>query len=264
MSERLRDYMAETGAGGLAAYLRSRAAGPGRYVFEQLPQWLLGWIPGLPGIAARHLCYWPIFAKGSGAPVVEAGAEFFHAASIRLGSSVYVDKGARLHASAAAIEVGPCCRIMRGAYVCSYVSNAVPGEGIALGPGCWVGVGAVLASGRGGLTLGRNVLIGPRAVLVTGDHDFRRTDLAALDQEYLGRPIAVGDDVWIGAGATVLGGVRVGDRAVVAAGAVVTRDVAPGAVVGGVPARPLESAEKAAGLASRPDRGHTAGQRNPS
>lgn len=239
MTERLRDYMTEAGTGALTAYMRSRAASPGRYFLEQLPQWLLGWIPGLPGIAVRHLAYRPLFAKGSGAPAIEAGAEFFHTAAIRLGPSVYVDKGARLHASAAAIDIGSCCRIMRGAYLCSYVSNAVPGEGIRLGPRCWVGVGAVLASGRGGLTLGQNVLIGPGATLVTGDHDFRRTDLATLDQEYTGRPIVVGDDVWIGAQATILGGVTVGDRAVVAAGAVVNRDVAPGQVVGGVPARPL-------------------------
>lgn len=231
--------MAEAGPGALAAYVRTRAGTPGRYVLEQLPQWLCGWIPGLPGIAVRALCYRPLFARGSGMPVVEAGVELFHTKNIRLGRSVYVDRGARLHASVAAITVGDCCRVMRGAYICSFVSNAVAGEGITLGPRCWVGINAVLASGRGGLTLGENVLVGPGAILVTGDHDFRRADLASLDQEYLGRPIAVGDNVWIGAGAVVLGGVSIGERAVIAAGAVVTRDVPPGTVVGGVPARTL-------------------------
>ena len=163
---------------------------------------------------------------------------------IRFGKSVYVDRMVRLHASRAAIEIGDNSRIMRGAYLCSYVSNALPDEGIVLGRRCWIGVGAVLASGRGGLTLGENVLVGPGAICVTGDHDFRREDLETVDQAYTGRPIAVGDNVWIGAGARVLGGVTIGDRAVVAAGAVVTRDVAPGDVVGGVPARPL-AAEKA-------------------
>lgn len=239
MSERLRDYMTAAGPGALATYLRTRAKSPARYAFEQLPQWLLGFVPGLPGIALRHLAYRPILGRGSGAPVIEAGVELFHAESLFLGHSVYIDRGVRLHASAAAIHIGDCCRIMRGAYLCSYVSNAVPGEGITLGPRCWVGINAILASGRGGLTLGENVLVGPGAMCVTGDHDFRRDDLASLDQEYLGRPIMVGDNVWIGAGAVLLGGVRVGDRAVVAAGAVVTRDVAAGGVVGGVPARPL-------------------------
>ena len=239
MTESLRDYMGQADASALSAYLRTRAATPGRYALEQLPQWLLGWIPGLPGIALRHVAYRPLLAPGSARPVVEAGVELFHAATIRLGASVYIDRGVRLHASRAAIEIGDCCRVMRGAYVCSYVSRAVPGEGIRLGPRCWIGVGGVLASGQGGLTLGEGVLIGPGATLVTGDHDFSRHDLASIDQDYVGSPIVVGDNVWIGAGATVVGGVTIGDRAVIAAGAVVTRDVAGGEVVGGVPARPL-------------------------
>lgn len=53
------------------------------------------------------------------------------------------------------------------------------------------------------------------------------------------RRVTVGNDVWIGAGAMVLDGVRIGDGAIIAAGAMVTRDVAPYAIVGGVPARPI-------------------------
>lgn len=239
MTESLRDYMGQADASAMTAYLRTRAANPRRYALEQIPQWLLGWVPGLPGIALRHFAYRPLLAPGSARPVVEAGVEIFHAATIHLGASVYIDRGVRLHASRAAIEIGACCRIMRGAYLCSYVSRAVAGEGIRLGPRCWVGVGSVLASGQGGLTLGEGVLIGPGVTLVTGDHDFRRDDLASIDQDYVGSPIAIGDNVWLGTGATVVGGVTIGDRAVIAAGAVVTRDVAAGEVVGGVPARPL-------------------------
>ena len=241
MAENLRDYMGETDAAGLRAYLRSRAANPWRYFLEQTPQWLLGWLPGLPGIAARFAVYRPLLGAGSGWPVIEAGVEMLHMDSIVLGKSVYIDRGARLHASVARIEVGACSRVMRGAYLCTYVSQAVPGEGITLGENCWIGVNSLLASGQGGLTLGNNVLVGPGVILVTGDHDYRRTDLASVDQEYTGRPIAIEDNVWIGAGAVALGGVRIGARAVVAAGAVVTRDVEPGVVVGGVPARPLFS-----------------------
>ena len=239
MTERLRDYMDAAGPQGVARYLGTRAKTPWRYVLEQVPQWCLGFVPGLPGILVRTLGYRPLLGQGSSVPAMEAGVELLHMDSLHFGKSVYLDQGVRLHASRAAIRIGSCCRIMRGAYLCSYVSNAIPDQGIVLGERCWIGVNAVLASGQGGLTLGDNVLVGPGAICVTGDHDFKRVDLEAVDQDYTGRPIVIGDNVWIGAGAKVLGGVTVGPRAVIAAGAVVTRDVAPGSVVGGVPARPL-------------------------
>jgi acetyltransferase-like isoleucine patch superfamily enzyme len=128
---------------------------------------------------------------------------------------------------------------MRGAYLCSYVSNARPGEGIVTGANCWIGVDSVLSAGQGGIFLGDNVLIASQAVLVCGNHDFENLDLATLDQTYYGRPIHVGNNAWIGAHVAVLGGVTIGDHAVVAAGAVVNADVEPYTVVGGVPARVL-------------------------
>ncbi|UCG53855.1 MAG: acyltransferase [Candidatus Latescibacterota bacterium] len=163
--------------------------------------------------------------------------------NIRLGRSVYVDRLTRLHASVARIDLGAGTRIMRGAYLCSYVSNARLEEGIVTGANCWVGDHSVLSAGQGGLFLGDNVLIAAHAVLVCGGHDFEKLDRATLDQAYSGRPIRIGDDVWIGTNVTILGGVTIGDHAVVAAGAVVNTDVEPYTVVGGVPARVLKRLE---------------------
>lgn len=239
-AEGLNDYMGKASTGAFRKYLETRAANPIRYILEQGVQWLSGWVPGPVGMVVRRMLYSPLLARDSAAPVCESGAEFMHMGSIRLGNSVYVDRLCRLHASRAEIELGDCTRVMRGAYLCSYVSNARPGEGIRTGARCWVGVNAVLASGQGGLFLGNDVLIGPQAVLVTGDHDFSRLDVPATQRDYTGRPITIGDNVWIGAGAVVLGGVNVGSNAVIAAGAVVTRDVAAGTLVGGVPAKVIK------------------------
>ncbi len=86
---------------------------------------------------------------------------------------------------------------------------------------------------QGGIYIGDNALIGHNVVLATINHDLtpehRNTNLPA--------PIHIGNNVWIGANATVLPGVTIGDNAVIAAGAVVTRDVAANTVVGGVPAK---------------------------
>jgi acetyltransferase-like isoleucine patch superfamily enzyme len=90
----------------------------------------------------------------------------------------------------------------------------------------------------GGITIGDEVFIAPRVSLITSGHPvdpvFRRRQIVAA-------PIAIERGVWICTGATVLHGVTVGEDSVVAAGAVVTRDVPAGVVVGGVPARVLRS-----------------------
>ena len=85
----------------------------------------------------------------------------------------------------------------------------------------------------GGITIEDDVLIGPRVNLVTENHPLDPVDRRAL----LTKPIVIKRNAWIGAGATVLPGVTVGENAVVAAGAVVSKDVAPNTVVGGVPAK---------------------------
>ena len=85
----------------------------------------------------------------------------------------------------------------------------------------------------GGITIEDNVLIGPRANLVTENHPLDPADRRAL----VARPIVIGRNAWIGAAATILPGVTVGENAVVAAGAVVTTDVPANTVVGGVPAK---------------------------
>jgi acetyltransferase-like isoleucine patch superfamily enzyme len=244
---RLEDYMGSPSSrlGGL--YLNTRARGMGRYLLEQGAQALLSWIPGLPGMGLRALGYRPLFGDGSHMVFVEPRVELFRMDSIRLGKSVYIDSGCRLHASEAAIELGDNCRVMRNAYLCTCVSEPRPGEGIVTAEGCWIGVEAIISSGQGGIVLGRNVLVGPRATLVTGGHDFRDNHLSTLQQRYSGQAIRVGDNVWIGAHSVILGGVTIGDRAVVAAGAVVTSDVPPLTVVGGVPAKPIGNLTKNGG-----------------
>ncbi len=108
--------------------------------------------------------------------------------------------------------------------------NIVLGERVFINSGCRF-------QDQGGIRIGDDVLIGHNVVLATLNHD--------LDPELrattIPQPIVVGNRVWIGANATVLAGVTIGDGAIVAAGAVVTREVDPKTVVGGVPARRIRS-----------------------
>ena len=88
---------------------------------------------------------------------------------------------------------------------------------------------------QGGIYIGDNTLIGHNVVLATINHD---PDPANRGTN-LPRSIRIGNNVWIGANATVLPGVTIGDNAIIAAGSVVTKDVATNIVVAGVPAKPI-------------------------
>ena len=99
------------------------------------------------------------------------------------------------------------------------------GKHTHVNPGC-------LIDYRGGIDIGSCVSISHRVMLITGGHDVQSSVFAEVR-----KPIKIEDYVWIGAGATVLQGVNIGEGAVVAAGAVVVDDVPPYAIVGGVPAK---------------------------
>lgn len=105
-------------------------------------------------------------------------------------------------------------------------------EGLSLGSSVDIGEFVVLRA-SGGLRIGDRVLIAAHAVVTTRGHP----DDPPRFGRVVDAPIVIEDDVWIGAGAVVLPGVTVGRGAIVGAGAVVTQDVLPLTVVGGVPAR---------------------------
>ncbi len=89
----------------------------------------------------------------------------------------------------------------------------------------------------GGITIEDDVLIGPKVNLITENHPLDPVNRRAL----ITKPIVVKRKAWIGAAATILPGVTIGENAVVAAGAVVTTDVPANAIVGGVPAKVIRT-----------------------
>ncbi len=114
---------------------------------------------------------------------------------------------------------------------CDHGLDLEAGRGVFVNHGCTL-------NDLGGIRIGERTLLGPNVSLLTGGHPTR---VAERRTGIVVAPIAVGADVWIGAGAIVLGGVTIGDGAVVAAGAVVTRDVPAATLVAGVPARALRA-----------------------
>jgi acetyltransferase-like isoleucine patch superfamily enzyme len=92
-----------------------------------------------------------------------------------------------------------------------------------------------IVNGTGGVDIGDDTLIGPGVRIISYQHHYAAGQ-TIRSQPSEGKPIRIGRDCWIGTNAIILAGVTIGDGAVVAAGAVVTRDVPSGTVVAGVPA----------------------------
>jgi maltose O-acetyltransferase len=135
-------------------------------------------------------------------------------------------------------------RLLRGMGVqivgCPRVTSSVRVLGavqLSLGDETFVGHDALIVGGPSRVTVGACVDIGPRVTLVTGSHaiDMQGPHSAGAGAS---RDIVIEDGVWIGAGATILGGVTIGRKAVIAAGSVVNADVPPLCVAAGAPCRP--------------------------
>ena len=112
----------------------------------------------------------------------------------------------------------------------SYGVNLVLGDGVYLNAGC-----VMLDSAR--ISIGANSMLGPGVHIYCADHHRDAAKRRAGIERAL--PVVVGQDVWIGGRAVLLPGVTIGEGAIIAAGAVVTRDVEADQRVAGVPAHPL-------------------------
>lgn len=106
---------------------------------------------------------------------------------------------------------------------------------VSLGDNSGIGVNAMISSF---VTIGNDVMMGPECIILTANHGMERKDIPMWRQPFSEpRPVVIGDDVWIGARVIILPGVHVGSGSVIGAGSIVTKDVAPGSIVAGNPAK---------------------------
>ena len=124
------------------------------------------------------------------------------------------------------VIVANTCRI--------YVSNNITiGNNVRIGDNN-------LISGLGGITIGNNVVTGPDVTIWTANHNYEEATKLPYDEDVILRPVTIEDNVWIGAKAIIVPGITIKEGAVVAMGAVVTKNVPKGAIVGGNPAKVLK------------------------
>jgi O-antigen/teichoic acid export membrane protein/acetyltransferase-like isoleucine patch superfamily enzyme len=129
-------------------------------------------------------------------------------------------------------DIGDDACILMGQYI-QMTGIRTSGRRVSIGNGTVINQKCLIYT-SGGLIIGSNVSVSAETALITGTHDINDPNFTS---NY--RPIIIDDYVWIGTRAMILQGVTIGQGAVVMAGAVVTHDVEPFTVVGGVPAKPI-------------------------
>lgn len=133
-------------------------------------------------------------------------------------------------------RIGPNVSILMGQHV-QLTGLRSSGKKVSIGKGTVINWDCMLYT-TAGLVIGEHVNISAGAWLITGAHDMNDPYFPAYY-----KPIVIGDHVWIGMRATILPGVTLGEGAVIMAGAMVSRDVPPYAVVGGIPAKVIKQRE---------------------
>ena len=160
-------------------------------------------------------------------------------ANLSIGENTRIEELVRLQSGSAShtsefVKIGNHCSIRANAHIYAMGGSVTIGSHCSVNPYC-------VLYGTGTLVIGDFVRIAAHTVIVAAMHKFDRRDIPIHKQGSTAKGIVIEDDVWVGAGVTILDGVRVGTGAVLAGGAVVTTDVEPFSIVGGIPARKISS-----------------------
>ena len=179
--------------------------------------------------------------ESHGLVFAESGAHVLYGHKVRCGKNLNLMAHALINAlSYRGVEIGDNFTLGRYAMIeCTGVlrdiGNSIKiGNNVGINHYCYIGV-------RGDVRIGDNVIFGPRVNLFSENHNFDDPDVPIKHQGVTKAATIIGNDVWVGANASIMSGVRIGDGSVIAAGAVVTKDVEPFSVVGGVPAKFIRS-----------------------
>lgn len=131
----------------------------------------------------------------------------------------------------AVLSIGRNCVIREHTYfqLTKPEPKVIIGDGVVIGRNCMITI-------KKELKIGDNTIIGGYVQIIDHNHGCKK-DRLIKEQEAVIKPVYIGSDVWIGSGAKILCGVTIGDGAVIGANSVVTKDVPPYAIVGGIPAK---------------------------
>jgi len=205
----------------------------GRFLWQGFVLTLLSGAPTVLASVLRGIAYRTVLGSAGKGCFIEKDVRWQVPRRAFLGRRVMVGEGCFLDAASLSsrIELRDEVWLSRGCYL-------VAGRGveIVVEPRAYIGH-RCLFYGHGGIQIGRDALLANDVQLICGNHTYARRDLPIRAQPTEEQPIILEDDVWLGASAIILGGVKIGRGAVVGAGAVVTHSLPPYSIARGVPAQ---------------------------
>jgi len=135
------------------------------------------------------------------------------------------------------ISIGDNTVILPNSRIQNYEGRGTDVEGIEIGKGCYIGSYlTVLNAGK--IVIGNRVLIASNVLITSENHGMDpESDIDYMDQPLTSKPVEIGDGCWIGQNVCILPGVKIGKKAIIAAGSIVTKDVPEYCIAAGNPAR---------------------------
>ena len=183
----------------------------------------------------------PFLKKNKGLLFAGKGAKIQFGHKIKTGSGLNLMAHSSINAlSYKGVEIGNNFTLGKYAIIeCTGVlrnvgSSLKIGNNVGINHYCFIGV-------RGDIVIGDNVIFGPRVNVFSENHNYKNLDIPIKNQGVTKDKTIIGSDVWIGANASIMSGVEIGDGCIIAAGAVVTKDIPSYSIVGGVPAKILKN-----------------------
>jgi len=171
-------------------------------------------IPTEIGIRLRYFAYKPLFKKTNGLFRIDTGVTIFGFENITLGSNI---------------------SFMKNSYIYAHDEGT-----LTIGDNFTMNSNSQLGASFGKIVIGNNCAIAPNCVLRASNHTFDNPDIPFIEQGHTYGEIILEDDVWISSNCVITANTTIGKSSVIGAGSVVTKDVEPYSIMGGVPAKLIQ------------------------
>lgn len=188
-------------------------------ILNGITQVYIAFLSGIPteiGIKIRYLAYKRLFKKSKGIFRIDSGVTIRGFKNIELGENIRFEKNSYIYAINANLKVGD---------------------------NFFLGVNSQLCAVREDIIIGDYCMIAPNCIFVSDDHCFDSIESPMMEQGFNVGKIVLKNDIWIGANSVILKDIVIGEGSIIGAGSIVTKNIKPYSIMGGVPAKLIKKRE---------------------